>query len=348
MKKNQSKGRLIEDRAASSVAIHQEPPAGDDIGFMPAALCHVFFPYQEPPAGTDFWTRRSGAYILSIAAVPGTDPRTNERINFGVPAGPKPRLILAALNSIALAKQSPELQFGNSLTDFVGKTLQLNTDGRTINKVKAEMTKLARAHVEIAFDNGDGRTFQDGTKIVRGLDLTWSKSGNQFPLWGNHLRFSDDYFNALQAHGLVEAASQKKWGGLTERLLVATASQYVVSPIALGAAGADPGRTADRLSASYLVALAARVIREVGGLVRAARDTGKRLPTLSLDTEICFRSAADRAAFSKELVSAVAALAAKYHDETAPGGRPHRLLVLAHPLPHENPEEARDVYQEKK
>ena len=156
------------------------------------------------------------------------------------------------------------------------------------------------------------------------------------------------HLNALQAHGLVEAASQKKWGGLTERLLVATASQYVVSPIALGAAGADPGRTADRLSASYLVALAARVIREVGGLVRAARDTGKRLPTLSLDTEICFRSAADRAAFSKELVSAVAALAAKYHDETAPGGRPHRLLVLAHPLPHENPEEARDVYQEKK
>jgi DNA-binding transcriptional ArsR family regulator len=155
------------------------------------------------------------------------------------------------------------------------------------------------------------------------------------------------HLNALQAHGLVKPASQKKWGGLTERLLVATASQYVVSPVALGAAGADPGRTADRLSASYLVALAARVIREVGGLVGAARDTGKRLPTLSLDTEIRFRTATDRAAFSKELVSAVATLAAKYHDETAPGGRPHRLLVLAHPLPHENPEEARDVHQEK-
>ncbi len=155
------------------------------------------------------------------------------------------------------------------------------------------------------------------------------------------------HLNALEAHGLVRPASQKKWGGLTERLLVATASQYVVSPVALGSAGADPGRTADRLSASYLVALAARVIREVGGLVGAAREAGKRLPTLSLDTEIRFRSAAERAAFSKELVSAVAALAAKYHDETAPGGRPHRLLVLAHPLPHENPEEARDVHQEK-
>ena len=91
------------------------------------------------------------------------------------------------------------------------------------------------------------------------------------------------HLNALEAHGLVEPASQKKWGGLTERLLVATAASYVVSPVALGSAGADPGRTADRLSASYLVAVAARVIREVGGLVRAARDTGKRLPTLSRD-----------------------------------------------------------------
>lgn len=153
------------------------------------------------------------------------------------------------------------------------------------------------------------------------------------------------HLNALQAHGLVEAASQKKWGGLTERLLVATASQYVVSPVALGAAGADPGRPADRLSASYLVAVAARVIREVGGLMRAVRDTGKRLPTLSVDTEICFRSAAERAEFSKEILSAIATLAAKYHDESAPDGRPHRLLVLAHPLPKESAKEANNVDQ---
>jgi hypothetical protein len=85
--------------------------------------------------------------------------------------------------------------------------------------------------------------------------------------------------------------------------------------------------------------LAARVIREVGGLVRVARDTGKLLPTLSLDTEIRFRTASERAAFSRELVSLIATLAEKYHDEMAPGGRPHRLLVLAHPLPQENPTE---------
>jgi DNA-binding transcriptional ArsR family regulator len=143
------------------------------------------------------------------------------------------------------------------------------------------------------------------------------------------------HLRTLEAHKLLKVAGRRKWGGLTERLLVATAASYVVSPAALGPVAADPGRTADRLSAGYLIALAARVVREVGSLWRKSTDTGKRLATLSVDTEIRFRSAADRAAFSHELTRAVTQLVAKYHDAAVPGGRPHRLIILAHPLPHE-------------
>ena len=141
------------------------------------------------------------------------------------------------------------------------------------------------------------------------------------------------HLRALEAHHLVRLAEERQWGGLTERLMVATAASYVVSPSALGPAAADPGREADRLSASYLVALAARTIREVGGLLRRSAQLGKRLPTLSVDTEIRFRSADDRAAFSAELTSAITRLAARFHDESAPDGRAHRLVVVAHPLP---------------
>ncbi|HVT14621.1 MAG TPA: helix-turn-helix domain-containing protein [Thermoanaerobaculia bacterium] len=142
------------------------------------------------------------------------------------------------------------------------------------------------------------------------------------------------HLRALEGHRLVRVAGKRRWGGLTERLLVATAASYVVSPGALGPAAADPGRDADHLSASYLVALAARIIREVGDLMRRSREIDKRLPTLSLDTEIRFRSAAERAAFSHDLAEAVTTLAARYHDEAAPGGRAHRLVIVAHPLPH--------------
>lgn len=142
------------------------------------------------------------------------------------------------------------------------------------------------------------------------------------------------HLRALEAHGLVEVAETRQWGGLTERRLVATASSYVVSPSALGPVAADPARDTDHLSASYLVSLAARVIREVGDLLRRSRQAGQRLATLSLDTEIRFRSAEERAAFSQELVTAVTQLVSRYHDESAPEGRWHRLIMGAHPLPH--------------
>jgi DNA-binding transcriptional ArsR family regulator len=141
------------------------------------------------------------------------------------------------------------------------------------------------------------------------------------------------HLRSLEAHHLVRVAEKRQWGGLTERLLVATAASYVVSPKALGPAAADPARDTDRLSASYLIALAARVVREVGDLLRHAREADKHLATLSIDAEIRFRSAAERAAFSVELAQAVAQLAARYHDASAPGGRAHRLVIVAHPLP---------------
>src|ERR1700733_2726937 len=108
------------------------------------------------------------------------------------------------------------------------------------------------------------------------------------------------HLHALEAHGLVRLAEGRKWGGVTERRLVAPASSYVVSPSALGPVAVDPSRETDRLSASYLIALGARVVREVGDLVRRAKEAGKRLATLAVDTEVRFRSPAERAGFSQE------------------------------------------------
>lgn len=144
------------------------------------------------------------------------------------------------------------------------------------------------------------------------------------------------HLRALEAHGLVRVAEKRKWGGLTERLLVATAASYLVSPRAMGPVATDPERSTDRLSASFLIALAARIVREVKELLDRSEELEKRLPTFSVDTEIRFRSAVDRAAFSRELADAVLSLVSRYHDASAPGGRAHRLVVVAHPLPHKS------------
>lgn len=141
------------------------------------------------------------------------------------------------------------------------------------------------------------------------------------------------HLRALERHRLVSVAEERHWGGLTERLLVASARSYVVSPSALGDVAADTGRTNDRFSAGHLIALAARAVHEVGELWQAARQSDKRLATLSLDTTIRFRSPADRADFTRDLTEAFTALAARYHDDTAARGRPHRLFIASYPAP---------------
>jgi DNA-binding transcriptional ArsR family regulator len=141
------------------------------------------------------------------------------------------------------------------------------------------------------------------------------------------------HLRTLESHGLVRLVEERPRRGLVERVLVATATSYVVSPAALGDAAADPDRAADRLSARYLIALAARVVREVGDLVRRADRAGQRLATLSIDTRIRFSSAGKRAEFTRELAAAVTDVVARYHEPAAAEGREYRLLVAAHPLP---------------
>ena len=146
------------------------------------------------------------------------------------------------------------------------------------------------------------------------------------------------HLRALERHGLLELVEERKKGNCTERMLRATASSYVISPGVLAAVEPDPARAPDRLSARWLLALSARLVREVGELVTGAERARKRLATFAIDGEIRFASAADRAAFADELAGAVTALVAKYHDESAPGGRGHRIVVAVHPTVHKGRE----------
>jgi DNA-binding transcriptional ArsR family regulator len=140
------------------------------------------------------------------------------------------------------------------------------------------------------------------------------------------------HLRALERLGLVRLVAERPRRGLTERLVQASASSYLLSPAVLAANAADPARV-DRLSAGYLIALAGRVVREVSELAAGAERAGKALPTLAVDADVRFASAKDRAAFTAELHAAVTDLVARYHDESAPDGRWHRLVVGAHPRP---------------
>ncbi|NUT95256.1 MAG: helix-turn-helix transcriptional regulator [Saccharothrix sp.] len=139
------------------------------------------------------------------------------------------------------------------------------------------------------------------------------------------------HLRTLEQHGLVELAEERRKGNMTERVMRATAASYVISPVALAAVQPDPERSPDRMSARWLLAVAARLVKDVGNLLTGAAKAGKKVATFAIDGEVRFASAQDRSAFAEELATAVAGLVAKYHDETAEGGRPHRVVVAVHP-----------------
>src|SRR6266542_2816940 len=122
------------------------------------------------------------------------------------------------------------------------------------------------------------------------------------------------HLRTLERHGLIQLVEERKKGNVTERFLRAAAIAFVISPLALAAVQPDPARSPDRLSARWLLALAARLVRDVGELISGAQQARLRV-----------------AAFAEELSTAVQALLAKYHDATAQGGRDHRLIVAIHP-----------------
>lgn len=140
------------------------------------------------------------------------------------------------------------------------------------------------------------------------------------------------HLKALERYGLVDLVEERRKGNVTERVLQATAASYLISPSALAAVSPDPGRFADRFSAFWLLALAGRMVQEVGRLIAGATAARQKLATFAIDGDITFRTAADRAAFAEELGIEVTRLVDKYHDGAgSPQGRRHRLVVALHP-----------------
>jgi len=139
------------------------------------------------------------------------------------------------------------------------------------------------------------------------------------------------HLRALETAGLVQFVTERPRGQMKERVVQRSAQAYLISPEVLGAVEPDPRKLRDRFSWAYLVAAAAKIVRDLGILRSRADRAGKKLATFTLEAEVRFASAGDRDAFTRELSSKVAELAVRYHDEHASNGRLFRFMLGAYP-----------------
>ncbi len=140
------------------------------------------------------------------------------------------------------------------------------------------------------------------------------------------------HLRELEKVGLVRLVEERKKGNCVERVVQATATSYVIDPGILGPLAAEPDRIEDRLSSAYLVAVAAKAIRDLAELCARADRAKKPLATFTLQVDVRFATPEDRSAFAEELANAVAQLVREYHT---PGGddagRLHRFFVGGYP-----------------
>jgi DNA-binding transcriptional ArsR family regulator len=139
------------------------------------------------------------------------------------------------------------------------------------------------------------------------------------------------HLRALESSGLVELVEERRKRNTTERVMRATSEAYVISPAALASVAPDPDRAPDQLSARWLLALASRMVQELGVLMHRSRAARQPLASFGMDGEVAFANAKDRAAFVAELSDSVEGLLAKYHAGATAGSRKHRLILALYP-----------------
>ena len=139
------------------------------------------------------------------------------------------------------------------------------------------------------------------------------------------------HLRELERHGLVELDEERPRRGFTERSLRPTADGYWIDPALLSSIVPRSDGAEDRFSATRLISLAVRTVRDVATLLRRSIRAGQRLPTLSIETEIHLNSSKELAQLQDRLAEVIAETTAEFHRPQGPRSRAYQVVLCSHP-----------------
>jgi len=185
--------RLIEAAAADQ--------ADQSILYQHTVFCQTGMPYRDPGEDVRVWDRSNGHAALRITAGSYMSPATSSFVDVGLPFGPKPRLILAHLNTEALITGKPEIETERTLTAFVSNGLGLANSGRNMNVIKEQLTRLAACSVRLGMVK-DGQAVTVKSDVISTFSVWLEKDVRQRVLWPSIIQLDPKYFESLQRHAV--------------------------------------------------------------------------------------------------------------------------------------------------
>lgn len=172
----------------------------NEVGITYSGFCLTALPHRRLDDEQN-WVRSNGN--LSLLIKPGEtkkvpNPRTaDDYRKIGVPYGSKARLILLYLQTQAVRTNSPVVELGRSMNQWLDR-MGVAVGGKTYTEVRNQAERISRC--TLTFDWCDGQTegFRNGSFVEGGIRLRGLDQ--QGDLWDDRVSLSEAFFRLLKEH----------------------------------------------------------------------------------------------------------------------------------------------------
>ncbi|MER9586479.1 replication protein RepA [Mesorhizobium sp. M0276] len=194
--------RDIRRRSIVREVIENEGPSPENLRFMPTPLAICGMPYRRLAHNELEYERTQGRMGVVVTAGKLRAP-DGTRVQQPVPWGPKARLILSHMSTVALRNNSPVVDTAETLSAFMRDMGFEARGGRNgnINPFKEQLRALAACRMEISSWDGH-RSAQVDVKPLDKVEIWFGDNPEQQSLWPTQIAFSTSFYEQLKKHAL--------------------------------------------------------------------------------------------------------------------------------------------------
>lgn len=186
--------------AATAIEMEDAREVGA-VGYAARLWAQLSLPYKEPPGDVRLWVRRNGS--LTLRVIPGM-VGDSDNPSAAYPYGILPRYILTYLSTEAVKTQSPVVQLGNNLNDFMRRLGMASTGGKngTVTRLKDQMRRLLTSSMYVEDSRqDDSRWGIAGAhfSVASGYQLWYDNNDHagDAPLWGSTITLGEAFYESI-------------------------------------------------------------------------------------------------------------------------------------------------------
>jgi hypothetical protein len=170
-----------------------------ELSFNHQVLAQVALPYRRNSDVMNTYERSSGSAYVRVSGGEVPDGFGGFR-KVGVPYGPKSRLILILLSSLAVKNQSPEIPIDHSFRSFC-KSCGVTLSGSNHKQMKEQLLRLSACSMRLSIDNYTTTSVFQGYLFSQ-FDIQIPVDDRQQFLWNTRVKFSQEFYESLEKNAV--------------------------------------------------------------------------------------------------------------------------------------------------